>query len=518
MSLIQIEHLSFTYPGSYDPVFEDVNLRLDSDWKLGFIGKNGKGKTTLLRLLMGEYPYQGKITSQLSFDYFPYAIADEDAPVREVLLSLSGAESWRLMKEFGKLKLAEELLYRPFRTLSGGEQTKVLLAAMFAGEDRFLLIDEPTNHLDLIGRRQVAEYLSGKTGFILVSHDRHFLNSCIDHVLSLNKTSIQLISGNYDTWRDSFLKNQAFELRQNERLEKDIARLEKAAKQTAQWSDKVEATKIGFGPTDRGAIGHKAARMMQRSKAIEERNLRAAEEKKKLLWDVETEESLKMHPIPYEKKVLVRMDKLVLAYDGKKLSQPISLTLAKGERVFFTGGNGSGKSSVLRKIAEGSFRPLQAGSGVMPSSKAHGALALPEIAEGSLRVGSGLKISYVPQDTSFLKGGIMDFIHDMGADRTLFLTNLRKLGFDRVQFEKPMEELSSGQKKKILLALSLSVEAHLYIWDEPLNYIDIYSRLQLEELIKAYEPTMLLVEHDEAFISAVGTTVVELSPVHAREN
>ena len=127
-----------------------------------------------------------------------------------------------------------------------------------------------------------------------------------------------------------------------------------------------------------------------------------------------------------------------------------------------------------------------------------------------LALGAGLIVSYVPQDASFLHGGARDYARNAGVDETMFLTLLRKLGFERVQFEKDMADYSAGQKKKVLLARSLCESAHLYLWDEPLNYIDVLSRMQIEQLLLDYRPTMLFEEHDAAFVrrAATGTLVL----------
>lgn len=127
---------------------------------------------------------------------------------------------------------------------------------------------------------------------------------------------------------------------------------------------------------------------------------------------------------------------------------------------------------------------------------------------GTIDTASGLKISYVPQDTSHLKGRLKDYAEQYELDWTLFLMLLRKLDFGREQFEKNMEDYSGGQKKKVLIARSLCERAHLYIWDESLNFIDVFSRMQIEELLMKYRPTMLLVEHDAAFVEKVGTKFV----------
>lgn len=288
MSIIKIENLTFSYPDSYDHIFENVNFQIDTDWKLGFIGRNGRGKTTFFNLLLEKYEYSGKIVSSVQFDYFPYFVTNKSLSTELVLQEICPtAEEWEFIRELSYLEVKVEVLYRPFETLSNGEQTKVLLAALFLNEGHFLLIDEPTNHLDVKAREIVSAYLKKKKGFILVSHDRQFLDGCVDHILSLNRTNIEIQNGNFSSWMVNFERQQEFELTQNERLEKDIHRLQQAAKRTSNWSDKVEASKYGVQSSglkaDRGFVGHKAAKMMRRSKSIEARQQQALEQKKGLL-------------------------------------------------------------------------------------------------------------------------------------------------------------------------------------------------------------------------------------------
>lgn len=134
-------------------------------------------------------------------------------------------------------------MYRPFDSLSNGEQTKVLLATLFIKENSFLLIDEPTNHLDMKARKLVSDYLKSKSGFILVSHDRSFLDNCVDHILSINKTNIEIQKGNFSSWWENKSRQDHFELAENEKLRKDIKRLSDSAKRTGNWSHEVEKTK-----------------------------------------------------------------------------------------------------------------------------------------------------------------------------------------------------------------------------------------------------------------------------------
>ena len=486
MSMIKVENLTFSYPTSYDVIFDNVSFQIDTDWKLGFVGRNGRGKTTFLNLVLGNYEYSGKIISSVQFDYFPYPVSDEKKQTEELLREVCPlAEEWELLKEFSYLDVDADVLWRSFETLSKGEQTKVLLAALFLNEGHFLLIDEPTNHLDTDARKKVAEYLKKKKGFILVSHDRRFLDECVDHILSINRTNIEVQMGNFSSWMVNFERKQESELLQKERLKKDIHRLQKSAKRSETWSNRVEASKIGAA--DKGYVGHKSAKMMKRSKTIEKRRQKAIEEKSKLLKNAETADVLKMKPLMYHTNTLVSFSEVEVMYEGRTICSPMTFDIQSGDRVFIEGKNGSGKSSLL-KLLMGNFIEHT----------------------GKVTVGSGLVISYVPQDTSYLTGFLEDFSEKNGLDESLFKAVLRKLDFDRIQFEKDMKEFSGGQKKKVLIAKSLCEQAHLYVWDEPLNFIDVYSRLQIEKLIEEFSPTMLFVEHDLAFRDAIATKIIKI--------
>lgn len=492
MSMIRVENLTFAYPGSYDNVFENVNFQFDTGWKLGFLGRNGRGKTTFLRLLLGEYPCGSQISGAPPCAYFPYEPGEASRMTMEVLREAAPlAEEWELLRETGLLGVEAEALYRPFSTLSNGERTKALLAALFCGEERYLLIDEPTNHLDQRGRRAAAEYLRRKRGFLLVSHDRAFLDGCVDHVMALNKTGVEVQSGNFSSWWENKRRRDAFEQARNDHLQKEVGRLRQAAAQTSRWSDQVEATKKGTRTAglrpDRGYIGHKSAKMMQRAKSIEDRRQRALEEKEGLLQDLERAEALKLRPLEARGRLLEARD-LSLFYGDRQVCGPLSFRLEPGQRIALDGGNGSGKSTLLKFLLG------------------------EEIASaGTLVRLSGLTVSYVPQDTSHLRGRLRDYIQRSGAEEPLLLAILRKLDFPREQFEKNMEEWSAGQRKKILLARSLCESAHLYIWDEPLNYIDVWSRMQIEELLLEFRPTMLFVEHDETFRQRIATETIAIS-------
>ena len=488
MSLIQVSNLTFAYEGSYDPIFENVSFQIDTNWRLGFTGRNGRGKTTFLNLLLGRFPYHGSISASVSFSYFPYEIPDKTQLAIDVVEEIyPDYQYWQLAKEMNLLQLEEDSLYRPFGTLSNGEQTKLMLAVLFLKENNFLLIDEPTNHLDIQGRELVSRYLKSKNGFILVSHDRAFLDGCVDHILSINKANIEVCRGNFSTWYENKQRQDAFELSENEKLKREIRRLEGTAREKASWSDRAEATKIGNHVFDRGYVGHKAEKMMARSKAIEKRQNAAIVEKSKLLKNIERSDTLKIFQTPFHTKRLTQLKDVTIDYGDGAVCENISFSIQMGDRIALQGANGSGKSSIIKLLC-GQEIPYT----------------------GQLWLGNGLKISYVNQDTSGLQGKLSDFARDSGIDESLFLAMLAKLDVPKAQMEKDMSSLSAGQRKKVLLAKSICEPMHLHIWDEPMNYIDVISRMQIEELLLEYQPTILFVEHDKAFCDNVATKVVTL--------
>ncbi|MBR3635764.1 MAG: ABC-F family ATP-binding cassette domain-containing protein, partial [Lachnospiraceae bacterium] len=368
------------------------------------------------------------------------------------------------------------------------------------------LIDEPTNHLDMDTRETVKEYLASKKGFILVSHDRDLLDAVIDHVLVFNRNTIEVQAGNFSSWWENKEKQDAFAIAENEKHLKEIGKLKSAADRTGRWADKSENSKIGFDPVKehdrciatRSYIGAKTKKAQARVKNYEKRVEREIEDKEGLLKDIEKITDLKLNPLKHFKEVLISASDLGLKYKDSEntLFENLKFDVRQGERVVLVGRNGCGKSSIIKAIL------------FEINKKDHESQTGDLIISGSLNTASSLTVSYINQDTSFLKGSLKDFCRQRGLSESLLLSVLRHLDFERSQFEKNMEDFSEGQKKKVLVASSLITPAHLYIWDEPLNYIDVFSRMQIEKLIETYNPTMLIVEHDVRFRQRIATKTV----------
>lgn len=477
MPMITIKDLTFGYDGSDELLFRDVNLTLDTSWKLALSGRNGRGKTTFFKLLKGELPYSGSITGVPPVVEFPM---DE----------LPDNEEWRVRKELNLMGADPDIMWRPLDTLSGGERTKLMLANLFASDGVFPLIDEPTNHLDRLGREAVASYLSAKEGFILISHDRAFLDQCTDHTLVITRSGVELVAAKFSTWWENNEQRQESEQARNAQIKKEMGSIEAAMKKNAQWSRKAESdksranSKVSENHLRRAYEGAKAAKLMSLSKNLEQRNEKKLSEKQALLKDFEREQTLKITgSTHHEKTPVILKDVSVLRY-GEVIASGIDLTVERGKKISLQGANGCGKSTLIKYLAG-----VSSDEGIT--------------AEGDIHIAKGLKISYVGQDTSSLKGSLYDICAERGADKTQFSTILVKMGFTGDMLYRDVDALSLGQKKFVMLALSLCEQADVYLWDEPLNYIDVYMRKEIERLVRESDVTMLFVEHDRAFVDAV---------------
>ncbi len=493
MSLISVNNLTFGYEGSISNVFENVSFNIDTDWKLGLIGRNGKGKTTFLKLLLGKYEYKGTISKNIDFDYFPFEVKNKEAMAINIVNEVApNVEDWEIIKELNLLNTDPEILYKNFNILSGGEQIKILLISLFLKENNFLLIDEPTNHLDVETKVNLVEYLKKKKSFILVSHDRTFLDKVVDHIISINNTNIDIQKGNFSSWQENKDAKDNYELTQNEKLKKDINRLEATARNTNDWSNKIENTKYNHTGSkemiDRGYVGHQSAKMMKKAKAIERRIESAIEEKSSLLSNIDRNDPLKIIPLESRKNPLITADNFQIKYNNRTIFNNVSFEVKNGDRIAIIGKNGAGKSSILKLILGNKLEY-----------------------NGNINVANDLKISYVSQSTESLSGTLKDFVIQNQIDESIFKAMLSKMGFSNLEFSKNIEEMSEGQKKKVLIAKSISESANIYIWDEPLNYIDILTRIQIEDAILKYKPTIIFVEHDDTFIKNIATKQIYLN-------
>lgn len=483
---IEIKNLNFSFGGHEQPIFRNVNLNLDTRWRLGLIGRNGRGKTTLLNLLMRRYSYEGEIICDIDFVYFPQTIANKENLTYYAIEEIMPVELWKLERECQLLALDKEILWRPFAQLSGGEQTKVLLAALFCEDTKYHLLDEPTNHLDIHARQLVSDYLKKKKGFIVVSHDRHFIDEVVDHIVVIEKNQLNTYKGNFSTYEMQKQLQDQFEIDQNSKFKEEIERLKKTSKEKADWALKRE--KNSGNDAFENA---RAARMMKKAKVIEKRMRSKIEEKTKLLKNIESVSSLTINCVFNHRNPVLRVKNFSLAYGENSIFQPITFEIFQGEQVALVGPNGCGKTTILNYLINQNF-----------SGNVRGELMIPQ----------GITKSIIRQHYNDNDGFLKDFATAHHLDYTLFLHNLRNLGIERDVFNIPIEQMSDGQMKKVEFSKSLGTPAELFIWDEPLNFLDVFNQKQIESMIVKYKPTLLFVEHNQTFISNIASKIIEINP------
>ena len=506
LSKIVFENVSFSYPGSHKEIFKDLDFEIDTNWKLGLIGRNGDGKTTLLRLLADENKkeYSGKIVCESKVEYFPYAVQNSDATMLKVLkemiapfieweeqmvelqdqLGQDKQEKYfrildlfmehdgyiieeKIKKELFKIGLSEKYLSKPFSTLSEGEKTKAQIVALFLKKETFLLIDEPTNHLDVAGRLSVGKYLCAKSGFVLVSHDADFLNLCTDHILFINNNQVTIQRGNFDIWKQNWDRLQLNREKIKDGLEQQKNKMDIQVNQLRAWEKKA---------------GEKSeVKIAKKVKHIEKERELVLTERNKIGSQLTEIDSLKMNCSKQSHELLLSAHNISYDVGQESILEQIQMEIKSGERILISGINGSGKTTLV-KILIGEIKGT-----------------------GTLYKRPELKISYIPQITSGLIGSVYDFSDKHNLNPAVLVPVLRQLGVAAQTLEKNMKDFSEGEKKKVYIAKSIMEESDLYIWDEPLNYLDIIARVQIEEMVNRYNPTMIFIEHDLSFSLKIAT-------------
>jgi ATP-binding cassette subfamily F protein 3 len=509
MVLLQAHQLTFRYPMVEQPLFQSIDVSLYQGDKTALLGRNGTGKTTLLKLLAGYLtPEEGVVTHSGSVAFVQQEdVLEGGQSLREALLPDELCELYqrltrmeqdglpeplayadlietftarggfvqlgRMEKDLELLGLQRSALDRPVTQLSGGERRLLKLVAAFISAPDVLLLDEPTNYLDERAVDYLITQLKQFTGAcLIVSHDRWFLDQVVHTVTELERHALTAYSGNYTTFRQT--KAAAFKesMRQKEKLEREITKLQATERSYKVWGARKEKEKSGA--FDKGFIGARAAKLQKRAilaKTRMQERIASLEETKP--W-VDKHYQIRFNPVALLSGTCLVVRDVSFRYPNapEAILQNISLTLEWGERLALSGENGSGKSTLIKLLTQA----LTPDFGEVLRSK-------------------GVRLGYLSQvcEVPDIREVSQYFSEDeMQEARTLL--GAMKVAGDT--FYQPFALLSEGQKQKVRLVQLLLSQPNVLILDEPTTHLDYDSVEMLEAALAEYTGTLILVSHD----------------------
>lgn len=517
MAFVQFSKVSLAF-GDRD-ILKDVSVNLAAGTKAALSGANGSGKSTLMKIMAGEIvPDSGQRIAQKNsrIVYLPqsgivhkgtslreeadkafeygYALQEELDSIGDALKDPDANSKVLLERHheitttlensgwYRRAALAEQVLIglgfsqkdmeRQTEEFSGGWQMRIALAKALMQEPDILLLDEPTNYLDLEARNWLEQFLSNFSGgFLLVSHDRYFLDTTVTEVYELFNGQLHRYVGNYSHYE---------KVREGE-MESLIARYNQQQEEIHKLEDFIR--RFGYKAT-------KAAQAQERQKMLD----------KLLAQQVEIPESLKkIHftfpPAPHSGRLVLTLEQVSKSYDGhRQVLNNLDLIVEKGERLVVVGCNGSGKTTLLRILA-----------------------GEDQAFSGSIKLGAGVAVGYFSQDSAEKIAGntkVLDFI-EKDAPLELIPKLRDMLGaflFRGDDVFKTLDVLSGGEKSRLALLQLLLRPVNLLILDEPTNHLDLYSKDVLLNALKDFGGTVVFVSHDRGFIEDLATRVIELRP------
>lgn len=530
--MLTVSNLTKRFPGADAPIFSAVSFTVNACERVGLIGPNGSGKTTLLRVILGDLPADGGSViwnpPDLRVGYLAQGLdAPDDTPLRDVLFPLAAAlrdaeaEVERLadamasangdldhvMAGYGAALERLETLARqvdsgaservlagldldgipldtPVGTLSGGQKTRLGLAALLVNDPQLLILDEPTNHLDVTALEWLETWLQDFSGgALIVSHDRTFLDQTVTRVVALDDQThtARVFEGAYSAYAAAVRSEMDKQWAQWRDQQVEIARLQADMQRTmARAVRKENATINDQQRRYAKKVAHKAKAKETRLKRYLESMDRV--EKPKPTWGLK----LDFGDLPTTGQDVIALEALSIGYDAPLL-RDLSLILRAGERVAVLGPNGHGKSTLLKTIV-GELPPLG----------------------GRVRIGSSVKIGYLAQEQEILDPAshALDVIQSEAplshTDARSFLHFFLFTGDDVFT---PVGSLSYGERARLMLAVLVARGANLLVLDEPINHLDVPAREKFEEALAAFQGSVLAVVHDRYFVDRFATTI-----------
>lgn len=509
-------------------ILKDISFSVNEGDRLGIIGVNGAGKTSLFKLITGEYTaergaiylsrgkcvgllqqnadFSGENGGESAIEHmylaFPELLRSEqrlaeleqaltqrqdtDSEAYAALASEMSELSLRFARDGGqyfrgkcrsileKMGFDPQMMELPVDKLSGGQRTRLALARLLASEPDLLMLDEPTNHLDAETVVWLEGFLSAyKNTVLVISHDRYFLDRVTNKTLHIERHTAKLYNGGYSAAQKQREEDRAAELKKYNLQQKEIARVETMIEQQRRWGQERNFVTIR---AKENYIKHM------------EKVEKPAEELKSI--------RLSFQGAPGGANEVVAADDLAKSFDGKLVFDKLSFLIRKGERVFFAGPNGCGKSTLMKIIV----------GRELPDS-------------GTVEIGANIKAAYYDQENQNLdaRSTVLDELWNAYPRLTEYEIRraLALFLFDYEDTQKLVSALSGGERARLTMAKLILSKVNLLILDEPTNHLDIPSREALEHALAAFEGTLICVSHDRYFIRQLATRIIEILPPDA---
>jgi ATP-binding cassette subfamily F protein 3 len=502
-----------------ETLFENVSFNIDSSDKIGFVGVNGAGKSTLFKIIIGDMDYdEGEIfrNKDLKIGYLDqYSVNGSDKSIwNETLTVFSDVieienqldeirfdienqngdidvlvkRQTALQEKFSEMdgfyyksKVKSTLMGLGFSedefslcvdNLSGGQKTRVALGKILLSDANLLLLDEPTNHLDIESVEWLEDFLKSYNGaFIVISHDRYFLDRVTNKTFELENMRFRSYNGNYSAYMAQREIDKKTEQRNYDNTMREIQRLENVVEQQRRWN--------------------------------REKNIKTAESKMKVIEKLEKNlvaPTVETEDMYFSFKAcagggqdVLQTESLGMSFDGNRLFSNVDMLIKKGEKVFLLGPNGCGKTTLL-KIIMGEY----------------------EQTEGEYKIGANIHIGYYDQiqENLHMEKTVIDEVWDEypNMTQTQIRNALAVFLFRGEDVFKEIHKLSGGERARVELVKLMLKSVNLLIMDEPTNHLDIESREALEKALTDYDGTMLMVSHDRYFINKLADRILYLTP------